>query len=106
VVDGKMGQLIKLANMFTLKNTNVKVAKKNINENPNWSPLYKFYICAKTHVATGAKHPAFNKEHWAGDQCSKTIDGCRLRFGNQDYLPFRRLPWYRRIFNKLIICNL
>lgn len=86
------GATYKVGEYVYIENTNVKVAKKNINENPNWTPLYKFYICTKTHVATGAKHPAFNKEHWAGDQCSKTIDGCRLRFGNQDYLPFGGFP--------------
>ena len=82
------GATYKVGEYVYIENTNIKVAKKNINENPNWTPLYKFYICTKTHVATGAKHPAFNKEYWAGDQCSKTVDGCRLRFGNQDYLPF------------------
>ena len=86
------GATYKVGEYVYIENANIKVAKKNINENPNWIPLYKFYICTKTHVATGAKHPSFNKEYWACDQCSKTIDGCKLRFGNQDYLPFGGFP--------------
>jgi len=75
-----------------IENNNIKIAKRNINENPNWSPLLKFYICVKSHTSSGSKHPSFNKEYWVCDQCSKTINGCKLRFGSEGYLPFGGFP--------------
>lgn len=75
-----------------VENNNIKIAKRNINENPNWSPLLKFYICVKSHTSSGSKHPFFNKEYWVCDQCSKTINGCKLRFGSEGYLPFGGFP--------------
>ena len=86
------GAAYKMGEYVYIENHNIKVAKKDINAIPNWTPLLKFYICTKSHTATGSKHPAFNKEHWVGDQCSKTIDGCKLRFGNESYLPFGGFP--------------
>jgi lambda family phage minor tail protein L len=86
------GATYKVGEFVYIENYNIKVAKKDINANPNWSPLLKFFICAKTHVSTGAKHPSFNKEYWTCDQCSKTINGCKLRFGSEDYLPFGGFP--------------
>ena len=86
------GSVYQVGEYVYIENNNIKVAKKNINEIPNWTPLLKFYICIKSHTASGGKHPSFNKEYWACDQCSKTIDGCKLRFGSQDHLPFGGFP--------------
>jgi lambda family phage minor tail protein L len=86
------GAVYKTGEYVYIENHNIKIAKKDINAIPNWSPLLKFYICSKAHTATGSKHPAFNKEYWVGDQCSKTVDGCKLRFGNESYLPFGGFP--------------
>jgi lambda family phage minor tail protein L len=86
------GAVYKPGEYVYIENHNVKIAKKDINAIPNWTPLLKFYICTKSHTSTGSKHPSFNKEYWAGDQCSKTVDGCRLRFGNDSYLPFGGFP--------------
>lgn len=86
------GAVYKVGEFVYVENHNIKIAKKDINAIPNWTPLLKFYVCSKTHTATGAKHPSFNKEYWVCDQCSKTIDGCKLRFGTEDYLPFGGFP--------------
>ena len=75
-----------------IQNSNIKVAKRDINEIPNWTPLQRFYLCVKNHTASGLKNPSFNKEYWVSDQCSKTLNGCKLRFGSGDYLPFGGFP--------------
>lgn len=75
-----------------IENSNIKVSKRDVNEIPNWEPLQKFYFCLQNHTSSPAKHPAFNKEYWIGDQCSKTLNGCKLRFGNAAHLPFGGFP--------------
>ena len=75
-----------------VENHNVKVSKRNSNASPNWEPLQKFYYCVKSHESTPTKNPAINREFWIADQCSKTLDGCRLRFGSAGYLPFGGFP--------------
>jgi lambda family phage minor tail protein L len=74
-----------------LENFNIKVPKLNINEKPNSTPLQKFFICVKNHQSTGLKNPLFNKEYWVADQCSKSLEGCRLRFFD-GHLPFGGFP--------------
>jgi lambda family phage minor tail protein L len=88
----KVDSNYKVGDYVYIENPHIKVAKKNINEIPNWTPLLKFYMCKKTHTATGSKHPSFNGEFWATDQCSKSINGCKLRFGSNDALPFGGFP--------------
>jgi len=75
-----------------IENHNVKVTKRDVNSIPNWEPLQRFYFCLKNHTATPAKSPLFNKEYWVADQCSRTIEGCKMRFGNKSYLPFGGFP--------------
>lgn len=82
----------KVGEFVYIENSNVKVAKRDINAIPNWTPLQRFYLCVKTHTASGLKNPSFNKEYWVSDQCSKTLNGCKLRFGAGDYLPFGGFP--------------
>ena len=84
--------IYKVGEFVYIENNNVKVAKRDINAIPNWTPLLRFYICVKTHTASGAKNPSFNKEYWVSDQCSKTLNGCKLRFGSGDSLPFGGFP--------------
>jgi lambda family phage minor tail protein L len=74
------------------ENHNIKVTKSDINAVPNWEPIHKVFVCAKNHTSTSTKDPYFNKEYWIPDQCSKSIKGCKLRFGNQDGLPFGGFP--------------
>jgi lambda family phage minor tail protein L len=74
-----------------LENFNIKVPKLNINEKPNATPLQKFFVCIKDHQSTGLKNPLFNKEYWVADQCSKSLEGCRLRFFD-GHLPFGGFP--------------
>lgn len=75
-----------------IENPNIKVSEENINSNPNWRPLQKFYVCVKAHTASAGKHPSINKEFWLADQCSKNIGGCKLRFGESAELPFGGFP--------------
>lgn len=75
-----------------IENSNVKVSKRDSNANPNWEPLQKFYLCVKAHTSSASRHPSVNKEYWIADQCSKTIDGCKLRFGRDAHLPFGGFP--------------
>lgn len=75
-----------------IENSNIKVSKRDANSNPNWEPLQVFYFCIKNHTGSPSKHPSFNKEYWVSDQCSRTLDGCQLRFGNKSYLPFGGFP--------------
>lgn len=83
----------KVGEFVYIENHNIKVAKRDINAIPNnWTPLLRFYVCIKTHTASGIRNPSFNKEYWVCDQCSKTLNGCKLRFGSGDYLPFGGFP--------------
>jgi lambda family phage minor tail protein L len=75
-----------------VENHNVKVSKRDANSIPNWEPLQRFYFCVKNHTGSPAKSPLFNKEYWVADQCSRTIEGCKMRFGNRPFLPFGGFP--------------
>jgi hypothetical protein len=75
-----------------VENHNIKVSKRDVNAIPNWEPLQRFYFCLKNHTASPAKSPLFNREYWVADQCSRTIEGCKMRFGNKPYLPFGGFP--------------
>ncbi|MBM3453548.1 MAG: phage minor tail protein L [Bacteroidetes bacterium] len=82
----------KVGEFVYIENYNIKVAKRDINAIPNWTPLLRFYVCVKTHTASGVRNPSFNKEYWVSDQCSKTLNGCKLRFGAGGDLPFGGFP--------------
>jgi lambda family phage minor tail protein L len=75
-----------------INNNNIKVSKRDCNDSPNWQPLQVFYYCIKNHTSSMTNYPTMSKEHWTVDQCSRTLDGCRLRFGNKGYLPFGGFP--------------
>lgn len=68
-------------NEWQLNKTYVKgdvvfITKKNIN----------FYFVAKSDVPFNMAPP--NGNYWIADQCSKTIKGCKIRFGENNPLPF------------------
>jgi hypothetical protein len=48
------------------------------------------FVCIKDHTAF--KDPRFKKEYWVEDQCSKTLNGCKMRFGEYHHLPFGGFP--------------
>lgn len=50
------------------------------------------FICKKDHVGSTSRHPFFDTEYWAKDQCRKTLSSCRKRFGsaNPYLLPFNK----------------
>lgn len=87
-----LNETYKVGEFVYVENKNIKVAKKDINASPNWEPLHKVYICAENHTSSASKSPFFNKQYWVADQCSKNIDGCKLRFGNESSLPFGGFP--------------
>lgn len=82
----------KVGDFVYVLNRNIKVSKPDVNLSPNWEPLQKFYCCIKNHTSSPMRNPMINKEFWAVDQCSKTINGCKLRFGGDSVLPFGGFP--------------
>jgi lambda family phage minor tail protein L len=86
------GNAYKVGDFVYRETSNIKVSKNDINEVPNWEPLMKVYVCLKNHTSAPNKDPFFNKEHWVADQCSKTLTGCKMRFGNEGSLPFGGFP--------------
>jgi len=65
---------IKILSKFGLSDT-----EENTDDQCNF-----FYVCVKNNGST-AKDPRYEKEYWIADQCSKTLNGCRLRF--KHYVP-------------------
>jgi lambda family phage minor tail protein L len=49
-----------------------------------------YFVCIKDHSVR--QDPRFKKEYWIEDQCSKTLNGCRMRFGESTKLPFGGFP--------------
>ena len=49
-----------------------------------------YFVCIKGH--TTKQDPRFKKEYWVEDQCSKTLNGCKMRFGESATLPFGGFP--------------
>jgi hypothetical protein len=48
------------------------------------------FVCIKDH--TSVQDPRFKKEYWVEDQCSKTLNGCKMRFSEYHHLPFGGFP--------------
>jgi len=88
----KTNATYKVGDSVYVENHNIKVAKRDINAVPNWTPLEKYYICILDHTSSASKSPYFNKTYWVADQCSKTLSGCKLRFGMNSCLPFGGFP--------------
>ena len=86
------GTNYRMGDYVYVENHNIKVSKRDVNDIPNWEPLQRFYFCVKNHTGSPARSPLFNKEYWVADQCSRTIEGCKMRFGNKPYLPFGGFP--------------
>jgi lambda family phage minor tail protein L len=82
----------KIGDFVYVENHNVKIPKDNINAIPNWEPLHKIYVCLKDHISSNVNAPYLNKTFWVADQCSKTLGGCKLRFGREASLPFGGFP--------------
>ena len=50
------------------------------------------YVCTEPHKSTSELRPSVNSKFWAMDACSKTLKGCRMRFGEKADLPFGGFP--------------
>jgi len=82
----------KIGDFVYIENNNIKIPTQDVNQIPNWEPLYKVYVCTKDHTSSSSTHPSFNKVYWIADQCSKTLTGCALRFGRHGHMPFGGFP--------------
>jgi hypothetical protein len=82
----------KVGDYVYINNNNVKVSKGDCNASPNWEPLPVYYYCIKTHLSSMKNYPTLSAQCWVIDQCSRTLNGCRLRFGTRGYLPFGGFP--------------
>lgn len=54
--------------------------------------VHYYYVCRLAH--SNISPP--NLTYWVADECSKTIRGCRLRWGLNSYLPFGGFPGANR----------
>ena len=65
------------------KNEVVKIVEKHNSEDP-YKRAPQVFICIKTHKSASKHHPFFDTDHWLRDECSKTLEACKKRFGNSD----------------------
>ena len=49
-----------------------------------YKKIPQVFVCNKNHTGSTTRHPFFDVEYWAKDQCRKTLSSCRKRFGNND----------------------
>jgi lambda family phage minor tail protein L len=57
----------------------------SVNESPDLNAgeaLQTVYVCKESNVVGNAAYPPIS-DKWIQDECSKTISGCALRFGNK-----------------------
>jgi len=50
------------------------------------------YVCTEPHTSSDETRPSINSKNWAMDACSKTLKGCRMRFGEKSVLPYGGFP--------------
>lgn len=65
----------------------VQIVNKNSENVYLRTPQY--FVCVKSHELPFNYHPFLNREHWAKDECSKSLEACKKRFSNDleyDYL--------------------
>ena len=63
-------------------------------------PAAMVFVCIKTHYSAKDHHPLLDSEIWIKDECGKTIDDCKARFGDankfnlskESGLPFGGFP--------------
>ncbi|NDG53785.1 MAG: hypothetical protein EBY39_12335, partial [Flavobacteriia bacterium] len=60
----------------------VKIINKR-SENPYVS-VPQVFVCIKSHNIAADHHPFIDKKHWLKDECSKTVESCKKRFGYLD----------------------
>tara|TARA_Y100001973_G_C5196746_1_gene334789 strand:+ start:1624 stop:2688 length:1065 start_codon:yes stop_codon:yes gene_type:complete len=54
-------------------------------------PAPMVFICKLDHELASDHHPMVSPEFWLKDECSKNVDGCRIRFGDDpDLLLFNK----------------
>ena len=73
------------------KNDIVKIISKHDSLDPHKRSAQVF-VCLKDHQSSRLHNPFFDQKHWAKDECNKTLDACKKRFGRKDerLLPFNR----------------
>lgn len=43
------------------------------------------FVCIKNHVSNSKYYPFFRQDYWLKDECSKSINACKKRFGKSQY---------------------
>lgn len=87
----KVGDVVKLENELSTRALQYlfdlgEQARSELNEPKIQVTTY--YVCKQDN---SNKHPKISPEHWEKDECSKTLEGCKCRFGNAT-LPFGGFP--------------
>lgn len=76
--------------MHVLSKLNILDTTEDLSNQPDY-----FYVCIKNTPSAGLD-PRYEKEYWVADQCSRNLDGCRIRFKNYGAyskgLPFGGFP--------------
>lgn len=50
------------------------------------------FVCIKDHDSPSEHHPYLDQEHWAKDECQKTIESCKKRFTDDpDFIKHNRI---------------
>ena len=50
------------------------------------------YVCSQDHTSSDTNKPSISNVNWVRDECSKTLNGCKLRFRDEISLPFGGFP--------------
>ena len=68
-----------------------------INTKEGGSTRKVVYVCLKDHTSSLKNKPTVSTEHWTADQCSKSLNACKLRFKGDEteQLPFGGFPGSR-----------
>jgi lambda family phage minor tail protein L len=57
----------------------------NENEKNPYKRVPFVFVCTKDHVSGSRYYPFFRQDYWLKDECSKTINACKKRFGKHQY---------------------
>ncbi len=73
------------------KDNIVKIISKHDSLDPH-KRAPQVFVCIQSHKSSRFHHPFFDQKHWIKDECNKTLDACKKRFGIKDeqLLPFNK----------------
>ncbi len=56
-----------------------------------------YFVCESGAISAGIDNRPPNHNNWVADQCSKTLEGCRIRYGENGVLPIGIYPGTSRL---------